>query len=226
MDHNPDYNFKPDSYSSHTRILNLVPSNSRVLDIGCYEGHLARMLKNRNCEVTGVEKLPKAAEKARAHCSQVITVDIEKEEIDLPANSFDVIILADILSFFVNPDSVLSKLRPALKENGRLILSNGNVANIYIRLNLLLGKFDYQEKGILEHSHVKLYTHKNLKALLARNKFEIVQTAITPIPLLLVFPALKDNFLFLKFYQGLYYFSLLFKNLFAYQFVFSCKKIN
>jgi hypothetical protein len=60
----------------------------------------------------------------------------------------------------------LIKLEQCLKTEGRLIASLPNVARLENRLKLLFGKFEYQETGILDKTHLRFFTLKTAKSFL------------------------------------------------------------
>ena len=76
-------------------------------------------------------------------------------------------------------DRLLRECRPALKTNGMLIVSVPNIANISVRLLLLLGKFDYTERGILDKTHVRFFTRKTARAFLEQNGYSITEERCT-----------------------------------------------
>ena len=68
---------------------------------------------------------------------------------NLQGKAFDCVLLLDVLEHLTTCERLLRECRPALKSNGMIIVSVPNIANISVRLLLLLGKFDYTERGIL-----------------------------------------------------------------------------
>ncbi len=66
----------------HARLLELVGTDKRVLDVGCSSGYLARPLVERGCVVVGIERDPDAARIAQRVCEEVVVGDVE--ELELP----------------------------------------------------------------------------------------------------------------------------------------------
>lgn len=79
----------------------------------------------------------------------------------LVEEKFDVIIFADVLEHLVLPEQVLRYFRRMLKKDGVVIVSVPNVANWRVRFSLLLGSFNYQEYGVLDRTHLHLYTFRS-----------------------------------------------------------------
>jgi glycosyltransferase involved in cell wall biosynthesis/2-polyprenyl-3-methyl-5-hydroxy-6-metoxy-1,4-benzoquinol methylase len=151
--------------SSHTKIIHLVGRDKKVLEFGCAAGHMSAILKDQlNCQVVGIEINPEDAQKAVAFCQQVIIGDIETYQWceKLGGEKFDVAIFSDVLEHLKDPKGVLIKAKNFLNEDGYILASVPNVANISIRLELLLGSFEYEELGILDDSHLKYFTLKSL----------------------------------------------------------------
>ena len=68
-----------------------------------------------------------------------------------------------------------------------------NVANITVRLALLLGRFDYTERGILDRTHLRFFTWRSARALLEENGWDIAEQKATVMPIELVLGLSPDN---------------------------------
>ena len=71
-------------------------------------------------------------------------------------------IFADVLEHLKDPATVLERVKPFLKEDGCILVSVPNIANVAIRLELLLGSFEPEELGILDRTHIRHFTRKSL----------------------------------------------------------------
>ena len=153
---------------SRPDIQALVPRSARrILDVGCAAGALGQALKARqDCEVTGVETVPDAAEAARAVLDRVHLGDIALVASSLPQSYFDCIVLADVLEHLVDPARVLAALRPLLAPGGQFILSIPNVRHWSVVRALLEGRWDYAEAGLLDRTHLRFFTRATIEELL------------------------------------------------------------
>jgi 2-polyprenyl-3-methyl-5-hydroxy-6-metoxy-1,4-benzoquinol methylase len=184
------YQFKiSDPYSSHSLILSLLPQrgNGRVLDVGAAHGYLAAMLRQRGFCVTGIESDPVLAAEAAKRCDEIYVADLDGR---LPGfdRQFDVILYGDVLEHLKDPMTVLKTLSQSLRPEGIVIVSLPNIANIYVRLNLLMGRFDYADRGILDRTHLHFFTRKSFRSFLDEAGLEVLRLTATPIPLPLVVP--------------------------------------
>jgi 2-polyprenyl-3-methyl-5-hydroxy-6-metoxy-1,4-benzoquinol methylase len=171
-------NFSP--FDAHSQILKLVGSNQRVLELGCASGYLSEMMTRQGCEVVGVERESKAALMAERFCRQVIVGDLNVLGIiPYSQESFDVLLLADILEHLVDPLAVLQRFVGYVKGNGRIILSIPNVANWAIRWELLNGKWNYTDGGSMDRTHLRFYTRRTIRELLNMAGLTIVQEDVT-----------------------------------------------
>lgn len=184
------YQFKSsDPYSSHTFVLSMLQSgnNRRVLDVGAAHGYLAAALRDRGFHVTGIEANPDLAREAAQHCDELLVADLDDPLLDFN-EQFDVVLFGDVLEHLKNPLDVLVSVNQNLKTDGIVIVSLPNIANLYVRLHLLMGRFDYQERGILDRSHLRFFTRKTFRELLDDAGLEVMQLTATPIPLPLIVP--------------------------------------
>jgi 2-polyprenyl-3-methyl-5-hydroxy-6-metoxy-1,4-benzoquinol methylase len=168
----------------HARLLDLVGAGKRVLDVGCSSGYLARPLVERGCTVVGIERDPDAAEAARDVCTEVLVGDVEVMALPFESNSFDVILCGDLIEHLRQPEQFLVHVHRCLRGNGRLVLSTPNVANWTMRLSLLGGRWHYTERGILDHTHLHLFTRKSLVEMLDRAGYRVLELDFTvPVPI-------------------------------------------
>jgi len=146
-------------------ILRQIPAGGDVLDVGCAEGYLAAHLPGNR--VWGLDGNPTAIARARVFCAEAAIVDLN----DLPATplfrrEFGTVVLADVLEHLVDPEATLRHFKEYIGKSGRVIVSLPNVALWRCRLNLLFGRFDYQDYGVLDRTHLHLYTFKTALELL------------------------------------------------------------
>jgi hypothetical protein len=110
-----------------------------------------------------------------------------------------------------------------LNKNGKILISLPNVANIWVRLNLLFGRFNYSRVGILDESHLRFFTLETSKQIARDSGLEVLSTSVTPIPLPLILPATSKGRP-LSFLHALNWgITRLRKTLFGYQFILICQ---
>src|SRR5262249_6372347 len=100
----------------------------------------------------------------------------------LGGRKFDVVLLQDVLEHLHCPQQVLEECHSLLKPRGRVVVTVPNVANVTVRLSLLLGRVEYTPRGILDNTHVRFYTRKSARRLLEANGYEVVEQKVTVMP--------------------------------------------
>ena len=179
---------KPSRWSSHSLIaasLKRLPAQSRVLDVGTASGTLARMCGDHSLRLFGVEPNPEWARLAAPLYEKIFVGSIQEAQHDFLAG-YDMVVLGDVLEHVAMPEVVLKKLVDLQSPGSTFIISVPNIANAWIRLNLLIGNFDYTERGILDRTHLRFFTRKSLCAMLEQTGLTIDSIRVTPIPLELV----------------------------------------
>ena len=121
-------------------IIELINENSSVLDLGCGEGELLSLLKNRKkIKAKGIEIDEK---KVLAALNKGVTVYHGDFEEILPcykSKSYDYVILSLTLHEVKNPEKIILE---ALRVGKNVIISFPNFANIKVRLGILInGRF-------------------------------------------------------------------------------------
>ncbi len=184
------YTLKPDPHSSHSVMLAWLGAGHgrRLLDVGAADGILSRALTQAGWRVTGIESDPALAEAGRAHCERMLMTDLDRELPDLD-EPFDAIVYGDVLEHLVDPLRTVTGLNRWLAPGGRVVISVPNVAHLLIRLSLLVGRFDYFDRGILDRTHLRFFTDRSLRRLLGAAGLVIVRRTATAVPLYQVVPA-------------------------------------
>jgi 2-polyprenyl-3-methyl-5-hydroxy-6-metoxy-1,4-benzoquinol methylase len=213
------YPVKQSKHSSHYYARKLAGTGHRILDIGCGEGILAAELKAAGNQVSGTDFL--ATPQHRADLEHYMPLDLDggiQPLIDqLPGQTFDRILLLDVLEHLRDSGQILRECKGLLGSGGRVIVSVPNVANITVRLSLLFGKFDYTERGILDKTHLRLFTRKTARQLLLQNGYRVLDEKLTVMPLELALGLPADNFLMKFLNRTLFVFTKLMPGLLGYQ---------
>jgi 2-polyprenyl-3-methyl-5-hydroxy-6-metoxy-1,4-benzoquinol methylase len=171
-------------HGGHEKLLALAGSPKRVLDIGCSTGYLARRLVERGSTVVGIELDEQAAAEAREVCEEVLVGDVETMDLPLEQGAFDAILCGDVVEHLRRPTRFLERIRPLLRQDGRLVLTTPNVANWTMRVALLVGRWRYTDRGILDRTHVHLFTRRTLVETLESAGYRINALDYTvPVPL-------------------------------------------
>jgi predicted TPR repeat methyltransferase len=209
-----------DPFSSHSVILRFAGQGRgrRLLDVGTAHGYLAAAFRSSGFKVTGIEGNSVLAEEAAKHCDTLLLLDLDGPLPSFP-EQFDVMVFGDVLEHLKNHDSVLRTLAENLKSDGRVIVSVPNIANIYVRLSLLAGRFNFQDRGILDRTHLRFFTRKTFCAFLRSCGLDTEQMTATPIPLPLVVPSRYHGPVFAFVHSVNAWLARTWQTLFGYQFV-------
>lgn len=118
-------------------IASLIPECSRVLDLGCGNGELLRLLEGRGCHGTGVEIEPELFLAALRHGVNVIDLDINSQLDQFADGAYDVVVLSRTLQNLRQPAEVLREMT-RIASHG--IVSMPNFVHWRNRLRLLTGR--------------------------------------------------------------------------------------
>lgn len=181
------YQDKSVGYFSSVRreIIGFLPNceSKRALDVGCGEGATLAWLKSQGrCKETwGIEFHPPAADKAREVLDNLICVDIERAFPDIPPGSFDLILCLDVLEHLQDPWGMVDRLSKLLAPGGMFLISVPNLRHFPVIKNLLLNaRFDYEERGVLDRTHLRFFTAKTAGALMEGAELHEVSVALHP----------------------------------------------
>lgn len=154
----------------HRACLDLV-TDGTVLDIGCGDGLLLSLLREKGIESTGVDISIKAVE----HCRAIGFTTIE-HSLDNPLpfadNSFDTVVLLDVLEHVYEPLSVLLEARRIART--RVIVGVPNFSSLPARAQTLLGKVPENNRS--NKGHIYWFNWFVLRSLVAHGNLRILKT--------------------------------------------------
>lgn len=195
----------------------------KILDVGCNRGQLLEALDGWQGEIWGVDKDREAIHEIKDKYDKTFLMDIVTDQVPFK-EKFDAIVFGDILEHIACPVQVFDKFLKNLDKNGVVIISIPNIANWVIRLQLLLGNFNYTINGILDRTHLKFYTLKTIRKIIKDSGLKITRTKTTPIPLPLLIKSTDYGRPLFFLHIINYALTKTRKTFFGYQFVFKCKK--
>ena len=116
-------------------ITNLLPLQSRVLDVGCGDGTLIEaLIKQRAIDARGIELEENKVKQCISKGLSVIQGNAETELSQFPDKAFDFVVLSQTLQAFYQPEKVLNEL---LRIGKKVIISIPNFGYWQIRTSLL-----------------------------------------------------------------------------------------
>jgi methionine biosynthesis protein MetW len=116
-------------------ITNLLPSKSRVLDVGCGDGTLIKaLIDEKSIDARGIELGERNVKECILKGLSVIEGNAETELGQFPDKAFDFVVLSQTLQAFYKPENVLEQL---LRIGHRVIISIPNFGYWQIRAKLL-----------------------------------------------------------------------------------------
>ncbi|MBU4569896.1 MAG: methyltransferase domain-containing protein [Desulfomicrobium sp.] len=147
----------------------------RVLEIGCSSGYFSAAMKENGIHVYGIEPFSTEA-KDNGYVDEFYhgTVeDFTNIAESFLSNSFDAVILGDILEHLINPEKILKKLSYFLKNDGVFIASIPNITHIAIRQMLSDRQWIYQKYGLLDSTHLRFFSWNSIRELFIKIGFGI-----------------------------------------------------
>ncbi|MEG1700305.1 MAG: class I SAM-dependent methyltransferase [Alistipes sp.] len=146
-------------------ILKWVTPNARVLEFGPAYGYMTRYLREvLHCCITCVELNPDMETPLQRYAERVIIANLDSDAWTSQVEGrFDYILFADVLEHLRDPRHTMEQ---ASRFGDCVIVSVPNIGHASIQLSLLEGRFEYQNLGLLDNTHIHFFTRTSLEALM------------------------------------------------------------
>jgi len=177
---NSKYTLKVGFASSHQFAIDNVHSGSNVLDIGCGDSLVGQELRKKHCYLESIDAEDPTD---KATIDKFTKMDLNTPDLPIDVERFDYILLLDVLEHLEEPEKFIYHLRA--KANGKtpkFFVSVPNIGFFIMRLQLLMGRFSYGVRGILDLGHRRLFTFKTIYRLLDQAGYKIMQCKGLPAP--------------------------------------------
>lgn len=167
-------------YSENAKSIKRIVPGGKILEIGCAAGKLLKALENEGFNVTGVELSTFAADYGRKKFGiNIINKPFDEKLLgnELIENTYDAIMMGDVLEHFTNPAEAVNLSCRLLKKGGKLIahvpgtlnLISSHMAFAFYRLS---GK---QKTMTIPPYHLTEFSPKTLKRMFLDKGFASVQ---------------------------------------------------
>ena len=161
-----------------------IKKETSILEFGPANGRLTKYLKyEKNCTVTIVELDEESGKEAKQFATKSYIGkkygNIENFYWTKSKQKFDYIIFADVLEHLSNPQKVLEACKNMLKPSGRILVSIPNVTHNSIIIDMLNDKFEYDDVGLLDRTHIHFFTLKTFQNMI--DTLDIYISEMTPI---------------------------------------------
>ncbi|MEM1270170.1 MAG: class I SAM-dependent methyltransferase [Bacteroidota bacterium] len=188
-----DDSLAPRVYSNRVnrQVLQFVPKGTQhLLDVGCGAGTNAEYLADTlpGIQIHGLTVSPSERDQAIRFMDDCWVADVATEPLPLPVaqTQYDVILLSHVLEHIAYPAAVVRKLVSLLKPGGRLVIAVPNVLNWRYRLRFARGRFEYEEFGIMDATHLRFFSFDSAPRYLLKEAPELkvlhhVAGAVVPI---------------------------------------------
>lgn len=159
----------------------LLPKQcTSILEVGAGAGTTLRWLKDfyPTAETTGVEINPSLLDDLKLNADMAIIGPVDHLFAQL--KSYDLILLLDVLEHLPDPRATLQNLAKILNPGGRVIVSVPNIAHFSVSIPLLLQRrFEYQEAGILDRTHLRFFVEDTAIKLLNDANLNVTDALIS-----------------------------------------------
>ncbi len=164
-------------------ILRGLPRELSVLDVGCGSGvHGAELARVHGHRVVGVDLSEQSIAKAQTRLAEAYVADVTRPELYpfFGLRKFDVIVFSDILEHLYDPAQVLTSHYQLVAPGGRVLISLPNIAIWNVRLSIMAGRFQYQDTGTLDRTHIRFFTRATFRQFTRDTGLAVSRGRITP----------------------------------------------
>ena len=158
-------------------LIDRIPLDADVvLDVGCHKGMLGALYRRRNprARVIGVDNDIAAVRVAATRLTEAACLDIENDPLPFEVpGGYDCIIYGDVLEHLRDPWRVMREHAALLSPRGVMLICVPNVAHWSVILKLINGTFDYEDRGVLDRTHLRWFTLATMEKALMETGLQL-----------------------------------------------------
>ena len=95
---------------SVNKCISLLPKSGKILDVGCFNGFVLDLCKNKGYETYGVDASKEGVELSTSKGHKVLEANLE-ENIPFDDNYFDAVLGLEIIEHLADTDSFLKNIK-------------------------------------------------------------------------------------------------------------------
>lgn len=155
-------------FEYHLKEIERFNGKGNLLDVGCAFGYMLNVANRRGWKSEGIDISKYAVDYAKNNFN--LNVKHGKfEEVHYKQNSFNAIVMNDLIEHIPTPQIYIEKAHNLLKKNGILFISTPNSNSLSFRI---LGKRWLQ---IMQEDHLYLFNPNSIRFLLEKSGFKILK---------------------------------------------------
>lgn len=146
-----------------------VSPDAAILELGCGNGATGLLaLRERKCgRYVGIEMFEPMAAQAQQVLTAVHVGNVESIDLPYAPATFDALIISEVLEHLLEPEKVLIRLVELVKPGGRVFASSPNIAHWRPIMDLIFGRFEYTDKGLMDRTHLRWFTPSSFQRMFA-----------------------------------------------------------
>jgi ubiquinone/menaquinone biosynthesis C-methylase UbiE len=158
----------------------LAPGGNSVLDIGCGDGDLMVLLKDKYQEIWGVDialpRIDRIQKKTGKDSGFHFKEEDANKKLSFKDGYFNTVIAISFMEHIFDPYQFIKECHRLLHQGGTFIIQVPNLAFLPNRIRLLAGQLPVTSKEMgWDGGHLHYFTIQTLKKLLVSQGFEVVK---------------------------------------------------
>lgn len=157
-------------YKLFDQIKKNLPTNPRILEIGCGDGFFLKALKDKGYKnIFGVEPSKRMALKRSVDLQKRIKVSIFKKKL-FPEHFFHLICCFHTLDHVADPNQFLKETNLILQKKGIALFVIHDTGALSVKL--------FKERSpIFDVEHIYLFNQENISKIFIKNNFKVLKVA-------------------------------------------------
>lgn len=165
------------------RLTEYGVAGRHCLDIGPGTGRWLTFLRRQEAGYTsGVDFSATVLERVAPLCDRTQKANLEREPLDFPDDSFDIVLSIEVLEHLREPDLLLAEIVRVARPGACVLMSIPNIVSLAARVRILFGLLPPAIAS--DPTHVRFYRQKDLRRLFSRHgqTLRFLPTSISPNP--------------------------------------------